>query len=437
LDQAISSGPLLESPAHRGIRTVVAMPRIVGESSRVVDTGDLSIDELAGNVASKSDRISIALVKVSAPTAEPWLTLHYDEWMCVLKGRMVLHYSEGQTMEVLAGQTVMIEKGERFRPEFPEAGTEYIPVCLPAFRPDRCVREDEPGNAVAAKLQELHGGKAGAKGEAEEDPCPEVLYHMCQKSLWEAAKAAGQAYFPPTFDTDGFTHATAVPSRLLATANHFYQDVEGDWVCLRFRRSALRRLGIVTRDEEAMPVGSKATDESFSAWVCPHVVGGIPPEVVDAEFTMLRSGPAYTAIQGLTDVPRRVFKLATAAEASSFHKGGRILSSLDKQDGFVHLSDRTAGPVVAKLFFKDCTDLQLIEVDAEKLPGPVNWIVGSMGDPGPEAVEQARAATTVHYLRPDGCVHVYGDAGVPVSTIVREEAVPLGTDGTHVFPEWL
>ena len=63
-------------------------------------------DELAGNIASKSDRISIAFVKASAGTAgavalhgewlntmrlrtlaEPWLTLHYDEWICVMKAR--------------------------------------------------------------------------------------------------------------------------------------------------------------------------------------------------------------------------------------------------------------------------------------------------------------------------------------------------------------
>eukprot|EP00438_Fugacium_kawagutii_P009850 Skav209417 [mRNA] locus=scaffold1411:201431:209169:+ [translate_table: standard] len=114
------------------------MVEVVGQSVRVVDTGLLSIDELAGNVATSNDRISIALVKVAEPTSEPWLTLHYDEWMCVLKGRMVpwlpdedaqfagnlqrvktthlprafevlLHGDK--KVEVLAGQTVFIAKG--------------------------------------------------------------------------------------------------------------------------------------------------------------------------------------------------------------------------------------------------------------------------------------------------------------------------------------
>jgi len=59
---------------------------------------------------------------------------------------------------VNAGDSVFIKKGERFRPVFPVGGTEYIPVCLPAFRPDRCVREDdtERSKQVSGKLKELH-----------------------------------------------------------------------------------------------------------------------------------------------------------------------------------------------------------------------------------------------------------------------------------------
>lgn len=409
------------------------MPAIVGGSVRVVDTGDLTIDELAGNVASKEDRISIAHVKTSAPAAEPWLTLHYDEWICVLKGRMLLHHDGDKCLEVTAGQTVFIATGERFRPEFPEAGTEYVPVCLPAFRPDRCIREDAPDSAVQVKLRELHSQPAAP----EEEACPEVLYHMCQRSQWEAAKASDDAYFPATFEKDGFTHATAVPSRLVDTANHFYQDVPGDWVCLRFRRSALKRVGIITKDEKAMPVGEKASSEQWTAWICPHVYGGLPPQVVDKEFPMLRDGGKYLSIQGLTDVPRRVFKLATGEEARAFRESGRVLSSLDKQDGFVHLSDRSAAPVVAKLFFKDCTDLTLFEFDAEKFATPVDWVVGKMGDKELDEAARTGEATTIQYLLPDGCVHVYGKNGVSVAAAVREEVVPLGADGVHKFPEWL
>ena len=42
------------------------MPAIVGKSTRVVDADGLTIDELAGNVASSSDRLSVALVSAAA-----------------------------------------------------------------------------------------------------------------------------------------------------------------------------------------------------------------------------------------------------------------------------------------------------------------------------------------------------------------------------------
>lgn len=127
---------------------------------------------------------------------------------------MLLHHAGG-TLEARAGQTVFVGRGERFRPEFPEAGTEYVPVCIPAFRPDRCKREDDPEGEVPRKLAKLHG-KATATSLGTAEAKPEELYHMCQRVLWDEAKASGAAYFPPTFDEDGgFTHATAVPSRLI------------------------------------------------------------------------------------------------------------------------------------------------------------------------------------------------------------------------------
>ena len=52
----------------------------------------------AGNVATQADRVSIAVVTVAAPTSEPWLTLHYDEWICILEGRMVLQSARQGTV---------------------------------------------------------------------------------------------------------------------------------------------------------------------------------------------------------------------------------------------------------------------------------------------------------------------------------------------------
>ena len=71
-------------------------PRIVGGAVRVVEVpGQFSIDEFAGNVGSKDDTISIARVQTFADNVcEPWLTLHYDEWICVVKGKMVIEYGD-------------------------------------------------------------------------------------------------------------------------------------------------------------------------------------------------------------------------------------------------------------------------------------------------------------------------------------------------------
>ena len=136
--------------------------------------------------------------------------------------------------------------------------------------------------------------------------------------------------------------------------------------------------------------------------------------------------------------PRSLFKICTAAERSSFDASGHVLSQLDRDVGFCHLSDRSQAPKVAGLFFKGATDLMIIEVDAEKLPGPLKWVTGAMGDPPLSGASANPASGTVgHYLLPDGCVHIYGSTGVPAAAIVREASLPLGADGNHVFPDWV
>lgn len=129
---------------------------VASAPARVVSTPSLTIDELAGNVASKSDQLSIAYVCAKAGSGEPWLTLHYDEWICIRSGEICFEYADKKLL-AKAGETVFIRSGTRFRPTFP-VDTEYIPVCLPAFRPDRCLREDEEEEQknIASKLKDLH-----------------------------------------------------------------------------------------------------------------------------------------------------------------------------------------------------------------------------------------------------------------------------------------
>ncbi len=294
------------------------MPKLIGSSKTVVQHGGLTINELAGNVATEEDTISIAHVSISEPTAEPWLTLEYDEWICMTKGEVILEYQDEDgkdcTLQAKAGETIYVAKGERFRPVFPKGDTEYIPVCLPAFRPDRCHREEDADSSdVTKRLLSLHGmdgDDEGVSGEVKKDSDDgDVLYHMCQKSLWEKAVKGGTAYYPPTFDADGgFTHATAVPKRLLDTANHFYTSTVGEWICLQLSRSALENVGIKTKDEEALPVGEKkvSNDWTEKKWVCPHIYGGLPTipslNVLTKVYKMVRDDDGnFLSIKGLVE----------------------------------------------------------------------------------------------------------------------------------------
>ena len=68
------------------------------------------IFDFIGNVASKEDRISIAFVVANKGTAEPFLTLHYDEWICVKKGK-ILFENDGGNVTAAAGDTVFIKVG--------------------------------------------------------------------------------------------------------------------------------------------------------------------------------------------------------------------------------------------------------------------------------------------------------------------------------------
>lgn len=296
------------------------MPKLIGSSKTVVDHEGLTINELAGNVASNEDTISIAHVSVANPSSEPWLTLEYDEWICVTKGEIHLlsqdENGDESSLVVKAGDTVFVAKGERFKPVFPQGDTEYIPVCLPAFRPDRCHREEDAESSdVTKKLRNLHGmdGAENVPGctpiDDDDRADKDILYHMCQKELWEEAVNGKTAYFPPTFDADGgFTHATAVPQRLIDTANHFYTSTKGDWICLQLSRSALENVGIKTKDEEALPVGAKNVSDEWTEkkWVCPHIYGGLPTisslNVLTTTYDMVRDNDGnFLSIQGLVE----------------------------------------------------------------------------------------------------------------------------------------
>ena len=129
------------------------------------------------------------------------------------------------------------------------------------------------------------------------------VFHLVQAPLWDETVAADSTYYPPTYDVDGFTHGTANPQKLLAVANHFYPDVEGDWYCLKMTVESLEATGVKTVFEGTAPVGDKQPDfEGSEDELFPHIHGGIRPAAVLAVYAVTREvDGTFTGIEGITD----------------------------------------------------------------------------------------------------------------------------------------
>jgi len=101
------------------------------------------IEEFIGRVNTKTGVVSIARMKSPAGWIEPGQTPEFDEYTVVLKG-MLRVKSQEETMDIHAGETVIVRKGEWVKYSSPgPGGAEYISVCLPAFSPET-VHRDKP-----------------------------------------------------------------------------------------------------------------------------------------------------------------------------------------------------------------------------------------------------------------------------------------------------
>ena len=118
---------------------------------------------------------------------------------------------------------------------------------------------------------------------------------------------SGKTYYLPTYEADGFTHATADPSKLLTVANYFYKDVVSEWLCLKMTRQTLHDAGLTLKFEDPSPVGSKKalTSAESGGERFPHIYGGIPAKGVVVETYVVRRAPdgTYLSIDGLCDGP--------------------------------------------------------------------------------------------------------------------------------------
>jgi len=97
-----------------------------------------------------------------------------------------------------------------------------------------------------------------------------------------------------------------------------------------------------------------------------------------------------------------------AAKAEGLYRGSRD----DRRDGFIHFSSPSQVRQSAARHHAGRADLILLSVDAQSLGEALTWEPSRDGKPFP---------------------HLYGD--LPVSMVTRADDLPLGADGTHLFPE--
>lgn len=129
------------------------------EAVDVVKAGALTITEYFGNVASKDSRLSACLATVTSACEEAYQAPEFDEYVLVLSGEVHLLFGDGSKTIVKAREGVLLKAGERVKWTWP-GPCEYVPICLPAFSPFNCHREEEKDavkDAEAMKrLHELH-----------------------------------------------------------------------------------------------------------------------------------------------------------------------------------------------------------------------------------------------------------------------------------------
>ncbi len=120
---------------------LIAKPTIV----KAAGNKPKQIEEFVGRVNSGHEQLSIARMVSPGGWREPPQQPDFAEFTVVLRGTLVVESADG-TLEVHAGQAVVVPAGERVRYSTPaEGGAEYIAVCLPAFSPQtvhRCASEE-------------------------------------------------------------------------------------------------------------------------------------------------------------------------------------------------------------------------------------------------------------------------------------------------------
>lgn len=120
------------------------MPTLIDSPSIITAAGNKPkrIEEYIGRVNSKTEGVSVALMKSPGGWVEPGQRPEFDEYTVVLKGELHIE-CEGESLDVKPGQAVIAHAGEWVRYSTPGAeGAEYVAVCIPAFALETVHRDE-------------------------------------------------------------------------------------------------------------------------------------------------------------------------------------------------------------------------------------------------------------------------------------------------------
>ena len=105
--------------------------------------GNKSIIEHFGGATTGHTQFSLAHMVAPPGWGEPHQTPEFDEVTLMLRGKKEVEVN-GEVIELRAGQSILIKKGNRVRYSNPfEENAEYVSLCLPAFSPATVNREEE------------------------------------------------------------------------------------------------------------------------------------------------------------------------------------------------------------------------------------------------------------------------------------------------------
>ena len=108
----------------------------------VPTTDNKLIEEHFGKASSQHENFSIAHMVAPPHWGEPFQNPEFDEVTIMIRGKKQIEI-DGETIELKAGESLLIKKGARVRYSNPhDEEAEYWSVCMPAFDIETVNREE-------------------------------------------------------------------------------------------------------------------------------------------------------------------------------------------------------------------------------------------------------------------------------------------------------